>query len=244
MKFRISAFFSFLSSNSNTFFPLRLGYCAASLAAVFAFSSQAMAAPSSRWNQRPEWADNSNDSGPAPTQKRSYAERGNRSRLSPFSPNSHNVALAVGQVFMMGDLGKYNDNIGGQLQYTYGVSNIFGFNADLGYSSHSNGQFSQTSLLTGLRTNLSAFDKVIPYLKGGLGFYRQSEQLATNLTINPMLFGIHIGPGVDLEINQQMYFGASLTFHDIFNSTTQTALGPRTVGGTYTTFFLHLGTTF
>lgn len=242
MKFKFSTYS--LSSLFSSFFPLQFSYGFASLVLAVAFIGSAQAAPSSRWNQRPEWADSGNDINSAPNQKRSYAERGSRSKIAPFSPNSHNVSLAVGQVFMMGDLGKYNDNIGGQLQYTYGVSNIFGFNADLGYSSHSNGQFSQTNLLTGLRTNLSTFDKVIPYLKGGLGFYRQSEQLSNTVTINPLLFGIHVGPGVDLEINQQMYFGASLTFHDIFNSTTQTALGPRTVGGTYTTFFLHLGTTF
>jgi len=200
-----------------------------------------------KWSAPGSWAQeaaNDDYANTAPT-RRSFSERTtSRKKISPFAPGTNNLALGVGQVFLMGDLGEYNSNIGGQMQYTYGVSDIFGFNADLGYSKHSDGKFSQISLLTGLRTNFVDFDKVTPFAKFGLGFYRQNQEIANNLTINPLLFGLHIGPGVDLEISKELYFGADLTLHDIFNSTVATALGPRTVGGTYMTFFLHLGTTF
>lgn len=201
-------------------------------------------AAETRWSPPPSWATESQNDQSALPARRSISERSVKRNLKPFAPGTNNLALGVGQVFLMGDLGGYNDNIGGQLQYTYGVSEIFGFNADLGYSRHSDGQFSQLSLLSGLRTNFAYFDKATPYAKLGLGFYRQSQQLGQNLSVNPLLFGIHLGPGVDLEISNDLYFGADLSFHDIFNSTIQTAAGPRTVGGTYTTFFLHLGTTF
>jgi hypothetical protein len=153
----------------------------------------------------------------------------------------------------MGNLGgAYSDNIGTQVHYTYGVSDLFGFDSSLGYSDHSDGKFSMTTLLTGLRMNLSWYDKVIPYAVFGLGFYRPSFQVASNkavisepTTIAPVLFGVHMGPGVDLELTKQFFFGAALTFHDIFGSERLTPTGGLIdVGGTYTTFLLHAGVTF
>ncbi len=153
----------------------------------------------------------------------------------------------------MGDLGaNYNDNIGGQIHYTYGVSNLFGFDTSLGYSEHSDGQFSMTTLLTGLRTNLAWYDKVVPYLVFGLGFYKPSYQVlvnnggvVTNSSVSPILFGVHLGPGIDLELTDQLFFGAALTFHDVFGSSRAAANGSQIdVGGTYTSFLLHAGVTF
>jgi hypothetical protein len=166
------------------------------------------------------------------------------------------MAIDVGQVFLMGDLGnRYDDSIGGQIHYTYGVSDLFGFDVSAGYSGHSAGDFSMTTLLAGLRTNLSWYDKVIPYLVFGLGFYRPSFTQrtliagpgtdATATTLAPVLFGVHLGPGVDLELSKQLYFGAALTFHDVFGSTRNQTTGiQQDVGGTYASFLLHVGTTF
>jgi hypothetical protein len=232
---------NYLKSSISTL-PLLMG----AFVVIGAMSAEDLSANTSqsRWSTSPSWAKESESDLAERPIRRSIAERPVKRNLKPFAPGTNNLALGVGQVFLMGDLGGYNDSIGGQLQYTYGVSEIFGFNADLGYSRHSDGQFSQLSLLSGLRTNFAYFDKVTPYAKFGLGFYRQSQQLSQYLSLNPLLFGIHLGPGIDLEISNELYFGANLIFHDIFNSTIQTAAGPRTVGGTYTTFFLHLGTTF
>jgi hypothetical protein len=156
----------------------------------------------------------------------------------------------------MGDLGnKYNDSIGMRIHYTYGVSDLFGFDVSAGYSGHSDGEFSMTSLLAGLRTNLSWYDKVIPYLVFGLGFYRPSYEqrhpptapgeLATTTTLAPVLFGVHLGPGVDLELTRETFFGASLTFHDVFGSQRNSLTGlQQEVGGTYASFLLHVGYTF
>jgi hypothetical protein len=166
--------------------------------------------------------------------------------ISPFAPGSNNLALDLGQVFLMGDLGSnYENSIGSQLHYTYGVSDIFGFDSSIGYSDHSNGKFSMLSVLTGLRTNLSWYDRVIPYITLGLGFYKPSYQLTPTSSLSPILFGIHLGPGVDLELSKQLFFGASITFHDIFGATKITPQGNLfDVGGTYTAFFVHIGVTF
>jgi hypothetical protein len=59
-----------------------------------------------------------------------------------------------------------------------------------------------------------------------------------------VLFGVHLGPGVDLELTKQLFFGAALTFHDMFGTTRMTQAGEKEVGGTYTSFFLRAGVTF
>jgi hypothetical protein len=212
---------------------------------------------SSSWNDQPAWAVPTNNDNPNPAPRnRARAQDRYRNDVSPFSPGSNNLAIDVGQVFLMGDLGnKYDDSIGAQLHYTYGVSDLFGFDSSFGYSGHSDGQFSMTSLLTGLRMNLSWYDKVIPYLVFGLGFYRPSYQEkgvasgpgqpVPTTTLSPVLFGVHVGPGVDLELTKQLYFGASLTFHDVFGSSKNDVTGlQQDVGGTYASFLLHVGYTF
>lgn len=145
----------------------------------------------------------------------------------------------------MGDLGsRYSDSIGSQLHYTYGVSEMFGFDSSFGYSNHSDGKYSLTTLLTGLRTNLSWYDKVVPYVIFGLGFYKPSMTLADGTGATATLFGLHLGPGVDLQLTNELFFGAGLTFHDIFGTTKPSTQGPIEIGGTYTSFLLHVGYTF
>ena len=105
-----------------------------------------------------------------------------------------------------------------------------------------------TTMLTGLRTNLSWYDKVIPYVVFGLGFYKPSYSFMNaglSRSLSPVLFGVHLGPGVDLELTKQLFFGAGLTFHDVFGAKRLTPGGtPLDVGGTFTSFFLHAGVTF
>lgn len=196
----------------------------------------------SNWNRQPSWA-----AGTAPNSERRRAERDHdlRGPISPFSPGSNNLSLDVGQIFLMGGLGKdYADNIGSQLHYTYGVSEMFAFDASFGYSNHDEGDYSMTSLLTGVRTNLAWYDKVVPYAVFGLGFYRPSERITPTSSVSPILFGVHMGPGVDLELTRNLFFGTSLTFHDMFGTSKMTAEGRKDFGGTYTSFFIRAGVTF
>lgn len=214
---------------------------------LFFFSaSVSWSAPRSGWQQSSWGADNESAA------RRSALNAGSSQQVAPFTPGSNNFAVDVGQVFLMGDLGaNYSDNIGAQLHYTYGVSDLFGFDASFGYSEHSDGKFSMATLLGGLRTNLAWYDKVVPYVVFGLGFYRPSYQQTlgsgantTISTVSPVLFGVHLGPGVDLEITRQIFFGAAITFHDVFGTTKPSPTGPISVGGTFTSFLLHAGFTF
>lgn len=207
------------------------------MAAVLVVPAGAHAAGS--WNSQPSWASDS----PAPSRRNITRERSGG--YSPFSPGSNNLAIEVGQVFLMGDLAtNYEDNLGSQIHYTYGVSDMFGFDSSIGYSSHSEGKYSMTTLLTGLRTNLSWYDRVIPYAVFGLGFYKPSIEMTPTTSISPVIFGLHLGPGVDLQLTQELYFGAALTFHDMFGTTKRTSQGIQDIGGTYTSFLVHAGMTF
>lgn len=216
--------------------------------AVSSWSIPASAATNSAWQSEPSWA-----ADPQPSNRRTLRED-TRPSFVPFAPGTNNLSLDVGQVFLMGDLGSnYADSIGAQLHYTYGVSDLFGFDASFGYSDHSDGEFSMSTLLGGLRTNLAWFDRVVPYVVFGLGFYRPSYQQvyssglggsSTTASISPVLFGVHLGPGVDLAVTRQLFFGASLTFHDVFGTIKQTPNGPLSVGGTFTSFLVRAGFTF
>jgi hypothetical protein len=103
--------------------------------------------------------------------------------------------------------------------------------------------------------NLSWYDKIIPYIVFGLGFYRPSYKDPTPIlsgpavagmsSISSVVFGVHVGPGIDLELNKNMFFGAAITYHNMFGSTNVLANGSQLyLGGAYTSFFLHLGATF
>ncbi|MBC7690814.1 MAG: hypothetical protein H7222_03530 [Methylotenera sp.] len=204
------------------------------------------ASAASTWNDKPTWATDSGNSAPQHRRPANQVRDNiSNANITPFSPGSSNFALDLGQVFLMGDLAsKYEDSIGAQMHYTYGVSDMFGFDASLGHSSHSEGKYSMTTLLTGLRTNLSWYDKVIPYFIVGLGFYKPSYEITPTSSVGATLFGLHAGPGVDLQLTRELFFGAALSFHDVFGATRMTEVGPKDIGGTYTTFLLHAGVTF
>lgn len=217
---------------------------------AFAFTCQISdASTGSKWSM-PDSSSSDNSSSSStysrPPKAKSYSATPD---VSPFAPGSHNLALDMGQVFLMGDLGnKYEDSLGTQLHYTYGVSDLFGFDSSLGYSQHSGGQFSMVSLLSGVRMNMSWYDKIIPYIVAGFGFYRPTYQDNTSTvpgSLSAVLFGIHMGPGIDLELSKNLFFGAALTYNNMFGTTMALANGSQLgVGGGYTTFLVHLGTSF
>ncbi len=215
----------------------------------FCLTQAARAAEDPAWGSTPTWTP---PSGAVETPAVEGAGTSRHRRASrdiesngPFSPNSHNIALNLGQVFLMGNLTeKYSDNLGTQLSYTYGVSDILGFHSSIGYSEHSEGQFSLLSAVAGIRTNLNWYDKVVPNATVGLGFYRPSYQLTPTTSLAPILFGMHLGVGADLVMTKQIFFGAALTFNDIFSNTRQLPSGSFEVGGTYISFNLRAGVTF
>lgn len=191
------------------------------------------------WSSQPSWATSSE----APRRR---VIRDDRPTATPFAPGSSNLSLDVGQVFLMGDLGtKYNDSIGTRLHYTYGVSDMFSFDSSFGFSNHSNSKMSMTTLLSGMRMNIAWFDKVVPYIVFGLGFYRPAYDVksgSTTQAVSPILFGVHLGPGVNLILTKNIFFGASIQFHNMFSTSELLSNGDSVrVGGSFTSFFLNAG---
>ncbi|MBI2711589.1 MAG: hypothetical protein HYX41_01825 [Bdellovibrio sp.] len=227
---------------------MKLHYVYLILAALLSTSSVTWGATDNRFIKPAVWTNEESS-----THRTTIRGREKFSDLAPFSPGSNNIALDIGQVFLMGDLTRFSDSIGTQIHYTYGVSDLFSFDSAFSYSEHSDGKFSMTSLSGGMRLNMSWYDKIIPYLVFGLGFYRpsykdwtaQASGPAAAPDISTLLFGVHAGPGVDLEISKMVFFGAGLTFHSVFGAAKPLANGtPLNLGGTYATFLLHAGVSF
>jgi hypothetical protein len=171
--------------------------------------------------------------------------------LSPLAPGTHNLSVGVGQVFLMGNLSTgFENSLGTQVHYTYGVSDMFSFESDFGYSSHSQntlsqGSFSLVNLNAGLRTNLVYFDQLIPFASLGLGFYRPSTTFTNNSTLSALLFGMQFGGGVDLVVSKKVFLGTRLAYHNMFNSSKVGSDGSlHEVGGSFISFMIHAGVTF
>ena len=177
---------------------------------------------------------------------------------SPFSPGTHNLALSVGQVFLMGDLSsRYENALGTELHYTYGVSDLFSFESNFGYSSHSGQVNGATAsllhLATGIRTNLIYFDQLVPYFSAGLGFYNLSETRSIDgktpngatFDVSGLLFGLQLGGGAELLLSNNIFFGAGLTYNTMFAATKKASNNNLvSMGGSLISFLVHVGFTF
>jgi hypothetical protein len=165
---------------------------------------------------------------------------------APLSPGTHNLSVSVGQIFLVGDLSNEFENaLGTQVHYTYGVSDLFSFESDFGYSSHSNGNFSLVNLDAALRTNLIYFDQLVPFASLGLGFYNPSKTFNDNSKVSALLFGLQLGGGVDLLLNKSFFFGTRLNYHNMFDSSKVSSNGiARPIGGSFVSFMIHAGVTF
>jgi hypothetical protein len=167
---------------------------------------------------------------------------------SPFAPGTHNLSIGVGQDFLFGHLGNDYDNaIGPEIHYAYGVSDLFAFESNFGYQNHSRaGQnLSVWNIAAGLRSNLMYFDQLVPYFNLDLGFYHPSFTYVNNGSASTTLFGLQMGTGIDLLITNTVFFGAALTFNDMFDSTKTDSNGKeQSLGGSYVSFMVHAGVTF
>ncbi len=180
----------------------------------------------------------SRESTPPKSQSESYSDR------TPLSPGTHNLSLAVGQVFLLGSLTRFENAIGPEIHYTYGVSDLFAFQSNFGYHSHSSGALSIWNLSAGLRANLAYFDSLVPFTKIGLGFYHPSYS-ENNATVSGLLFGMQLGTGIDLMISNSVFFGAQTTYNTMFDSSKKASDNSmRSLGGAYLSFMVHAGLTF
>lgn len=162
----------------------------------------------------------------------------------PFSPDSHNLGIAVGQTFLMGGPTQAGDALGFQGQYTYGVSRLLGFDSSLGRSSHRSGEYSITSVRGGARVHLGHYDQMVPYLQAGVGFFKPSLSNPNETTYTSILFGVYAGGGLDLRISDQFFFGAVGNINQVFGSQRVVANRSVNLGGSSLQFMGRVGYTF
>jgi hypothetical protein len=227
------------------------------LLGVYSVSSETQAYPVSKYRNNSDStapADNtdsdfSNQDQPKKTKKQTV-HNDRDVYATPMSPGSHNLSFGLGQTFLLGKLGdmnnviRYENALGFQAKYNYGVSDLFAFQSDFGYSSHTNGDLKLWHLSAGMRTNLVYYDRLVPYLNAGLGFYHPSLTLVDRSTVSATVFGLELGGGLDLFLNDRLFFGSSLTYHNMFSSTQNTSKNiPYDVGGAFVTFLINVGFT-
>lgn len=190
----------------------------------------------------------------APVQKDNYEKDSYRTQttrrrpkvrereLHPFAPDSNNVSLDIGQNFLIGS--DYQDSIGMQGTYTYGVSRLLAFSSALSYSSHSDGAYSKLALTVGPRLNLASYDRIIPYVNCGLGFYHANRELTQTASLSGTMFGVNFGGGADLQLTKETFFGASLAYHELFGTKKDTSIGTIDIASNYLAFMAHVGYSF
>ena len=211
---------------------------------VYSVSSPSLAYPLTKSYSS---SDDNSTATPKPTRaSRETPAPTSNSPSAPMSPGSHNLSLGLGQVFLLGDLGNQSENsLGFDAHYNYGVSDLFAFDSDFGYSSHSNKDLSRWNIAAGLRTNLVYFDQLVPFFNIDLGFYHLSETFLNSTNASGLLFGLQLGGGLDLFLTNRVFFGTRLTFHDMFSSTKTASNGSQvSVGGSFMTFMIHAGVAF
>lgn len=155
----------------------------------------------------------------------------------PGEINKHSVGLAVGQTILMGDFKKHGENkITPDVYYGYSASHSFDLLANLHISKHKAPR--QDVTIRGLAVSIKAkgyqYDSFSPFILGGVGFYMPTMTHNTDegpyKTSTKLVFGLNLGAGAELRLNENASIGIIAHYHDPFD-VKQDAYGD--VGGSY-----------
>ncbi|MFA6236772.1 MAG: hypothetical protein WC635_05540 [Bacteriovorax sp.] len=142
----------------------------------------------------------------------------------PGSIHKHSVGLGVGQTFLRSDLGANgNDKITPDIYYSYSASYSFDFVANLHYSKHE--YLNRDATIRGLALAIKGkgfqFDAFSPFVLGGFGFYIPAATRIINgvptETRSQLVFGVNLGAGVELRLNDEATVGVIAHYHDPFD---------------------------
>jgi hypothetical protein len=160
---------------------------------------------------------------------------------------SHSLGLGLGHVMLMGNFSDVGANdLGFNLFYEYKTSEVFSLLIDYGYSKHIANNHQNELIIKSLSPNLkiifNEIDNLSIFGAGGFGFYhinRTTAPYAGSITG----FGLNLGPGFDLTLNDHFKFGTWITLHSVFDKNDPDAKGPNgktdmTIGGSYIRLFL------
>lgn len=142
----------------------------------------------------------------------------------PGSIHKHSIGIGVGQTFLRSDLAENgNDKITPDIYYSYSASYSFDFVANLHYSEHSylNREATIKGLALAIKGKVFQLDAFSPFVFGGFGFYlpkvtRIQDGILTE-TRTQLVFGVNVGAGVDLRLNDEVVVGVIAHYHDPFD---------------------------
>ncbi len=160
--------------------------------------------------------------------KSNNSTKANQSEFTfkPIQPGlkQHSLGLGVGQTFLRSDFNDYGeDKITFDFFYNYSASYSFDFLANLHYTSHKyqNTKTELKGMALGIKGKLYQFDAFAPFILGGFGFYGPQVTPYVNgvhrESDSKLVFGVHVGTGVDLQLNDSVSVGALFHFHDPFD---------------------------
>jgi hypothetical protein len=153
----------------------------------------------------------------------------------------HGAGIGIGQVFLLGDFAEsFSNSVGFDAMYSYEASDIFGLLTHITYSSHSNGDDTNTLRLIGvspdLRISLAYIDKLVLYAFTGFGLFSANQKLG-NSSGSVITFSFNAGGGFGLALGPHFQFGTQLGLWSIFNKNAKTTsdgggVGTMEIGGT------------
>ena len=149
----------------------------------------------------------------------------NNESIIPGSIHKHSIGFGLGQTFLRSDLADNgNDKITPEIYYNYSASYSFDFVANLHYSNHT--YLNRESTIKGLALAIKAkgyqYDAFSPFILGGFGFYlpsvkRPSANGDIVETRTQLVFGVNLGAGVELRLNNEVTVGVIAHYHDPFD---------------------------
>ena len=186
------------------------------MAGVFVFNAQAQEKqmkPNMKALTSDQTAQRVNDSIPTDGEQR-----------IPGSIRKHSVGLGLGQTFLRSDFhDQGTDKITPDLYYNYSASYSFDFMANLHWSKHTylNQDVTIKGLALAIKAKVWQFDAFSPFFLGGFGFYmpqaRRMENGARKETREQLVFGMNLGGGVELRLNDEFSVGVIAHYHDPFD---------------------------
>jgi opacity protein-like surface antigen len=157
--------------------------------------------------------------------------------LSVFSQENiskkHGVSIGYGQSFLFGDFSDLGDEaLKFDLYYQYQASYTFQLLVNFHSNEFEKGnqEIEVTSFNASIKAKLYDLDSFAPYLLGGLGLYmpkaKRSSGSQVVLTDSETVFGLNLGAGMDLKLNESFTAGFLAHYHfpSAVESTGQTDL--------------------
>lgn len=167
---------------------------------------------------------------PQQAEKTEKAETSSPTFASNSAPASrkvqqHSFGVGLGQTFLLGDLSKYGENkITMDLIYSYAASYSFDVvvNAHMSEHEDNNERTKLMALNSSIKSRMFEFDNFSPYILGGLGFYaprvKRNLDGGSKWSEQKLAFGMNVGGGVDLRLNDEWTVGTLAQLHWPFST--------------------------